>query len=51
MPRYGELLRAMLKDQLEWIHNPDHKRKITEQNGRNSLAMAIAATELAAHTP
>jgi predicted dehydrogenase len=47
MPRYGELLRAMFRDQLEWIRNPDHQRKITEQNGRNSLAMAVMATEFA----
>lgn len=47
MPRYGEVLRAMFSDQLEWIRNPDHQRKVTEQNGRSSLAMAVAATELA----
>ena len=47
MPRYGELLHAMFSDQLEWIRNPDHQRKVTEQNGRSSLAMAVAATELA----
>lgn len=47
MPRYGELLRAMITDQVEWICNPNHQRKVTEQNGRSSLAMAVAATELA----
>jgi len=47
MPHYGELLRAMLSDQLEWMRNPKHQRKVTEQNGRNSLAMAVAATRLA----
>jgi hypothetical protein len=51
MPRYGDLLRAMFSDQLEWIRNPDHQRKVTEQNGRSSLAMAVAATELADSTP
>jgi predicted dehydrogenase len=47
MPCYGELLRAMFRDQIEWIRNPDHRRKITERNGHSSLAMAVAATELA----
>lgn len=47
MPRYGELLRSMIKDQIECIYNPNHQRRITEQNGRNSLAMAVTATELA----
>ena len=47
MPRYGEVLRAMFSDQLEWIRNPDYQCKVTEQNGRSSLAIAVAATELA----
>jgi hypothetical protein len=50
MTHYGELLRAMLSDQLEWMRNPKHQRKVTEQNGRNSLAMAVAATKLADNT-
>lgn len=45
--RYGELLRAMLRDQLAWIRNPAHARVLTEANGRDSLAMACAATRLA----
>jgi predicted dehydrogenase len=47
MHRYGELLRAMFTDQLAWIRSPNHVRKITEQNGRDSLRLAIEATRLA----
>ncbi len=45
--RYGELLRAMMTDQIAWIFDRSHARKITEQNGRDSLAAACTATELA----
>jgi hypothetical protein len=47
MHRYGDLLRAMLTDQLAWIENHSHPRRITEQNGRDSLAVAVEATRLA----
>jgi predicted dehydrogenase len=45
--RYGELLRAVLADQLAWIRDRSHSRRITERNGRDSLAVACAADELA----
>ncbi|MHB1560089.1 MAG: Gfo/Idh/MocA family protein [Isosphaeraceae bacterium] len=45
--RYGELLRAILADQLAWVRDRSHHRKITEANGRDSLAMAVAADGLA----
>lgn len=45
--RYGQLLRSLFQDQLTWIRNRGHVRKITEENGRNSLAMAIEADRLA----
>jgi predicted dehydrogenase len=48
MHRYGELLRSMLRDQIQWINNPKHHRKITDANGRDSLALAVEATRLAA---
>ncbi|MBW8806105.1 MAG: dehydrogenase [Catenulispora sp. 13_1_20CM_3_70_7] len=48
--RYGRLLRAMLADQLAWIHDRNHQRRITEVNGRDSLAMAEQADELAHET-
>jgi predicted dehydrogenase len=47
MHTYGELLRNLLRDQIQWIHDRTHKRKLTEQNGRDSLAMAVQATEMA----
>ena len=45
--RYGELLRAVMTDQLAWIRDHSHPRRITEHNGRDSLAVACAADELA----
>jgi predicted dehydrogenase len=45
--RYGELLRAILADQLAWVRDRAHQRKITEVNGRDSLAVACAADRLA----
>lgn len=48
MRRYSELLRGVFTDQLAWIRDRAHPRKITERNGRDSLAMAVAATTLAA---
>ena len=50
MHRYGEMLREMLRDQIRWIHDPNHVRKLTHENGRESLAMAVAATRLANET-
>ena len=47
MHRYGELLRALALDQVEWIRDPTHERRVTERNGRDSLAMAVAADRLA----
>jgi hypothetical protein len=47
---YGELLRDMIADQTAWIRDRAHKRIITHENGRNSLAMAEAATRLADET-
>ena len=45
--RYGELLRSMVRDQVAWIRDRGHQRRITEDNGRASLMMAIAADRLA----
>ena len=47
MRRYCELLRALFADQIAWIADRSHQRLITEENGRNSLAMACVATQLA----
>jgi hypothetical protein len=45
--RYCELLRDLFEDQLAWLRDRTHVRKITERNGRDSLAMAEAAGILA----
>ena len=47
MWRYGELLRDMMRDQVRWVHDRSHVRKLTDENGRESLAMAVDATRLA----
>jgi predicted dehydrogenase len=47
MIRYGELLRSVFRDQFKWICDRNHQRILTEENGRESLAMAIQATVLA----
>jgi predicted dehydrogenase len=44
---YCELLRGFMSDQVAWIRNRSHVRKTTEQNGRDSVAMACAADRLA----
>jgi hypothetical protein len=47
MHAYGDLLCEMLRDQMRWIYNRSHHRKLTHENGRESLAMAVEATRLA----
>jgi predicted dehydrogenase len=47
---YGDLLRALLGDQLAWVDDPTHPRRVTEENGRDSLAIACEADRLA-HAP
>jgi predicted dehydrogenase len=49
-PLYGQLLRSLMEDQVAWIRDRDHRRLVTEQNGRDSLAMAREADALA-HRP
>jgi predicted dehydrogenase len=44
---YSELLRDFMADQAGWIRDRSHSRRITEQNGRDSVAMACVATRLA----
>lgn len=46
-PLYGRLLRAIMADQAAWIRDHNHRRVVTETNGRDSLAMACAADALA----
>jgi predicted dehydrogenase len=47
MHRYGELVRSFIADQLAWIEDRGHGRRITEQNGRDALALAVEADRLA----
>jgi hypothetical protein len=47
MHRYGDLIRSLLADQLAWIADRSHVRRITEQNGRDALAVAAEADRLA----
>ena len=47
MPLYCELLRHMMTDQMAWIHERGHQRRVDEHNGRASVAMACAADALA----
>lgn len=44
---YCELLRELMADQVAWIHDRGHARKTTEQNGRDSVALACAADRMA----
>jgi hypothetical protein len=44
---YCELLRDLMQDQVAWIRNRGHVRQITEQNGRDSVAIACTADRLA----
>lgn len=46
-PLYGRLLRSLMEDQVAWIRDGDHRRVVTERNGRDSLAMACEADALA----
>jgi predicted dehydrogenase len=44
---YGQLLRSMMEDQVAWIRDRNHRRVVTEINGRDSLATACEADTLA----
>jgi predicted dehydrogenase len=46
-PLYGRLLRSMMADQVAWIRDRNHRRVVTQANGRDSLATACAADALA----
>jgi hypothetical protein len=45
--RYGDLLRALMADQVAWIRDPHHQRRLTDQNGRESVALAERADRMA----
>lgn len=46
MHRYGDLLRSLMSDQIAWIRDRSHQRRMTGKNGRDSLALAVRATSL-----
>ena len=46
-PPVRRLLRAMMADQVAWVRDRSHRRRVTEENGRDSLAVAVEADRLA----
>lgn len=44
---YQELLTDIMNDQVQWLQNRDHQRRITEQNALNSVTMAEMANNSA----
>ncbi len=47
MNRYSECIQGFVADQLRSLGDPAHVRRVTEENGRQSLQMAADATRLA----
>ncbi len=47
MTRYGELVKALMEDQINRIADESHRHRITEHNSRESLRMAVQANALA----
>ncbi|MBN2584541.1 MAG: Gfo/Idh/MocA family oxidoreductase [Planctomycetes bacterium] len=45
---YAWSVGQLMSDQLAAIRDASHRRIVTEENGRNSLAMAVAAADMAA---
>jgi predicted dehydrogenase len=45
--RYGDLVRALFEDQAAWIRDRSHSRRLTEQNGRDSVVLAEQADRMA----
>lgn len=47
MHLYGSSIRALVGDQIEWVRNRKHRRRVTEENGYRSLETAVAADAMA----
>jgi predicted dehydrogenase len=47
MHLYSDLVRSFFEDQLTWIRDHGHERKITESNGLSSLEVAVKANDMA----
>lgn len=45
--RYGDLVRALFEDQAAWIRDSSHVRRLTEQNGLDSVVLAERADRMA----
>ncbi|MGC9454429.1 MAG: Gfo/Idh/MocA family protein [Phycisphaerae bacterium] len=45
---YAASIRALLADQIAYIRDPSHRREVTEQDGRDALAVAQQAAGMAA---
>jgi predicted dehydrogenase len=44
---YGDVVRELAADQVAWIRDPSHRRRLTEAEGVASVVMACAADRLA----
>ena len=40
-------VQRLLADQVAWIRDPSHSRRVTERQGRDALVLAKAAAEMA----
>jgi predicted dehydrogenase len=47
MPRYGALVREVMRDQLRWAEDRDHLRHLSELDSCEAVRLAVAATALA----
>jgi predicted dehydrogenase len=45
--RYGDLVQALFEDQAAWIRDRSHVRRLTEQNGLDSVVLAERADRMA----
>jgi predicted dehydrogenase len=47
MTRYGQLVTDLMRDQLQWVHDRNHQRHLNENDSREAVRLAAAATALA----
>jgi hypothetical protein len=48
---YGDVVGDLAADQLAWIRDPTHRRRLTEAEGVAAVQMACAADRLALAAP
>ena len=46
MTIYADLLKSMIIDQIKYLRDKNHQRVISDENGYNSLLMAVNATKM-----